>query len=121
MAASLYVLLAGCSSASRPFSTVPSASPTRTPATAVVAGAGPAAVIGRSVLGRALVAYTFGKRAAPERVLIIGVVHGDETAGLIIAEELRGRRPALTEVVIVPDLNSDGVALHTRQNAPAST
>jgi protein MpaA len=74
-------------------------------------------VIGRSVQGRALVAYRLGSTSAPRRVLIVGVVHGDEAAGRVIADDLKTSRPARTEIVIIPDLNPDGVARNTRQNA----
>jgi protein MpaA len=51
-------------------------------------------------------------------VLVIGVIHGNEPAGLAIAQQLINApvTPG-TDIWVVPDLNPDGVAHHTRQNA----
>ncbi|MCW2572364.1 MAG: peptidase family protein [Frankiales bacterium] len=49
---------------------------------------------------------------------MIGVIHGDETAGRTIALDLVADvPPPSTEVVVVPDVNPDGAAAHIRQNA----
>jgi protein MpaA len=51
-------------------------------------------------------------------VLVIGCIHGNEPAGIAIARRLLMARPAAgAGVWIVPDLNPDGVAADTRQNA----
>ena len=51
-------------------------------------------------------------------MLVVGVIHGDEAAALTIASDLLlTPPPAGTEVVVVPDLNPDGVVHDTRQNA----
>ena len=77
-------------------------------------------VFGHSVQGRQLVAFRAGPVNAPRRILVVGVIHGNETAGQIIAQELLlTSPPGLTEVVVVPDLNPDGAARGTRQNARA--
>lgn len=77
-------------------------------------------VIGHSVLGRALVAFRAGPLNAHRRILVVGVIHGNETAGQAIVEELLRTKPSTTtEVVVVPDLNPDGAARGTRQNADA--
>jgi len=74
-------------------------------------------VFGHSVQGRALVEFRMGPLHPPRRILVVGVIHGDETAGLAITRELLRVAPVpSTEVVVVPDLNPDGVALGTRQN-----
>ena len=44
--------------------------------------------IGRSVLGTPLVAERYGTPGG-RRVLVIGVIHGDEDDGLAIVDELR--------------------------------
>ena len=75
-------------------------------------------VFGHSVQGRALVAFRAGPLTASRRILVVGVIHGNETAGRAMAQDLLlTTPPATTEVVVVPDLNPDGVARGTRQNA----
>ena len=75
-------------------------------------------VIGRSVLGRPLTAYSCGRAQSTRRVLVVGVVHGNEADGLPIAQALvRAPSVAGALLVVIPDLNPDGRALGTRQNA----
>lgn len=51
-------------------------------------------------------------------MLVIGVIHGDEDAGMAIIRELRQREvPAGVELWLVETMNPDGVANQTRQNA----
>jgi murein peptide amidase A len=46
------------------------------------------------------------------------VIHGNETAGLAITSALRRIRPPRgVQLWLVPELNPDGVAAGTRQNA----
>jgi len=75
--------------------------------------------IGHSVKGRPIVALERGDDAtAALRVLVVGCIHGDETAGMRIARKLSaGRVPADAAFWIVPTLNPDGVAAGTRGNA----
>jgi len=50
-------------------------------------------------------------------VLVIGVIHGDEDAGLAIVDELRQRPvPEGVELWIVDSMNPDGVANQDRHN-----
>jgi murein peptide amidase A len=82
------------------------------------ASAGKRVTIGHSILGRPLVATVKGSLEAPTRILAIGCVHGDETAGLRVARRLVGSAaPAKAALWIVPSLNPDGVAAGTRGNA----
>jgi protein MpaA len=75
-------------------------------------------VIGHSVRGRPIVAWVVGSPTAARRILVIGVIHGNEPAGLAITRALRGRPvPPGVALWIVPELNPDGVAADTRQNA----
>lgn len=49
---------------------------------------------------------------------MIGCIHGDEPAGIAIARILASRRaPPGVDLWIVPDMNPDGVAAGTRENA----
>jgi murein peptide amidase A len=82
-----------------------------------VAAAQPQTVIGHSVRGRAIVAFERGDRSAPATV-VVGVIHGNETAGLAVIKRLRTMPlPAGVHLWLVPELNPDGVAAATRQNA----
>jgi murein peptide amidase A len=103
------------------------------------AGAAEREVIGRSVQGRQIVSVRSGPSDPALRVLVIGATHGNETAGMRIARRLirsdaplqpelhqisylpgrkfdavRGRG---VEFVVVPTMNPDGVASHSRGNA----
>ena len=50
--------------------------------------------------------------------MIVGCIHGNETAGIAIADRLaQGAPPAELDLWIIPDLNPDGVAAGTRRNA----
>ncbi len=74
--------------------------------------------IGRSLLGRPIVATVSGDADAPLRVLVVGCVHGDEPAGVRVARRLiAGAAPHRTALWVVPTLNPDGLAAGTRGNA----
>jgi protein MpaA len=74
-------------------------------------------VLGRSEQGRPIIAWETGDPHATRRVLVVGCIHGNELAGIAIANAVtRARVPAGTGVWVVPDLNPDGVAAGTRQN-----
>jgi protein MpaA len=72
-------------------------------------------LLGRSEDGRRIFARRVGDRSGP-RVLVFGCIHGNETAGIIIARALE-RVYTADDVWIVPVLNPDGVARGTRQDA----
>jgi murein peptide amidase A len=75
-------------------------------------------VVGHSVRGREIVAHVVGDPAAPRRILIVGCVHGNETAGEAITRRLRGIVPPRGAVFwLVHEFNPDGCRAHTRQNA----
>jgi murein peptide amidase A len=75
-------------------------------------------MLGRSERGRPIVAWEVGDPASPRKALVVGCIHGNEPAGIAIANALaRVPAPAKADVWIVPDLNPDGVAAGTRQNA----
>jgi protein MpaA len=75
--------------------------------------------LGSSVRGRTIGADVVGDGPRPP-VLVIGAIHGDEPAGIAVADRLRAGPPVPgTAVWIVPDLNPDGVIARTRQNANA--
>ena len=75
-------------------------------------------MLGRSERGRPIVAWEIGDPNAKRRVLVVGCIHGNEPAGIAIADAVtHARVPAGTVVWVVPDLNPDGVAADTRQDA----
>jgi len=74
--------------------------------------------IGQSVKGRPIVAFRSGPRDAPLEVLVVGAIHGDETAGMRIARRLIQAPPIPgVRLYVVPTINPDGVAAGTRGNA----
>src|SRR5271154_937042 len=75
-------------------------------------------VFGRSVQGRPLVAWSFGSPRARRKVLVVGCIHGNECAGLAITSALRHEPVARgVQLWVVPEMNPDGAAADTRQNA----
>jgi murein peptide amidase A len=74
-------------------------------------------VLGRSEQGRPIIAWETGDPNAKRRLLVVGCIHGNEPAGIAIANAVaRAHAPAGTAVWVIPDLNPDGVAAGTRQN-----
>jgi protein MpaA len=73
---------------------------------------------GYSVRGRPLKVTEIGNPASTHRVLIVGSIHGNELAGDQIATALQAAVPrADADLWIVQELNPDGAAAATRQNA----
>jgi protein MpaA len=72
-------------------------------------------LLGRSEDGRPIVVVRVGDPNGP-RVLVFGCIHGNEPAGIAVARALE-RVHTTDDVWIVPNLNPDGVALGTRQDA----
>ena len=74
--------------------------------------------LGRSVEGRRIYAVKFGDLDNPRSVLVVGDIHGNESAGIPVARTIASSRPRPESLIIViKDLNPDGVAAGTRQNA----
>jgi protein MpaA len=75
-------------------------------------------VIGHSVRGRRMIALVRGPNDAPRKILIVGCIHGNECAGLAIIHALE-RAPVVqgVQLWLVPEMNPDGTAAGTRQNA----
>ena len=79
-------------------------------------GAARTVPLGRSWQGRPIQAIEVGDPSGVS-VLVVGCIHGNETAGIAIARALERLSPRGVDLWIVPDLNPDGVAAGTRQNA----
>ena len=74
--------------------------------------------LGDSVQGREIVAVEVAGANPRTAVLVVGCIHGNEPAGIAIARALmRVQPPRGVALWIVPDMNPDGVAAGTRQNA----
>jgi protein MpaA len=75
-------------------------------------------LLGRSVEHRPIRVEELGEPAAGRRVLIVGCIHGDERAGIDVARRLGAMAaPQGVDLWVLADLNPDGVAADTRQNA----
>jgi murein peptide amidase A len=85
----------------------------------LLAGAAESRVIGHSVSGRPIVARRFGAADAERVGLVVGVIHGDERAGIGIAKRLRGLAGMLgdSQLWVIDSLNPDGSRLRARRNA----
>ncbi len=74
--------------------------------------------IGHSVRGRPITAQVLGPDSAPRKVLLVGCIHGNECAGIRILDAVsRKPVPAGVQLWLVRELNPDGTASDTRQNA----
>ncbi len=80
-------------------------------------------VIGRSVEKRPITAVQIGDPAGARVALVVGVIHGDERAGLRIVRALVRRaseQPSSlvgTQLWAIQTVNPDGLRAHTRKNA----
>jgi murein peptide amidase A len=75
-------------------------------------------LLGRSVHRRPIVAVQISAPRPRATVLVVGCIHGNEPAGIEVARMLRraGPIPGI-DLWVIDDLNPDGVAARTRQNA----
>ncbi len=74
-------------------------------------------IFGRSREGRPIIAVHTGDETG-RTVLVFGSIHGNETAGIAIANAIINEPVTSgTDIWVVPDLNPDGTARDTRQNA----
>jgi len=73
---------------------------------------------GRSVQGRPIWGVELGNPSRGPSLLVVGCIHGNEPAGIAIAKDLaREPIPRQAAVWVLFDMNPDGVARNTRQNA----
>jgi protein MpaA len=74
-------------------------------------------IIGTSIQGRPLEAFRMGDPKGTT-VVVIGVIHGNEDAGLLITDQLVTMDiPKGINLWVVPSVNPDGTALNQRGNA----
>jgi N-acetylmuramoyl-L-alanine amidase-like protein/zinc carboxypeptidase len=75
-------------------------------------------VVGHSVRGRPIRVLRVGSARARRRVLVVGSIHGGEPAGRAVIRRLRRVHPPRGVAIwLVDDVNPDGAAVGTRQNA----
>ena len=75
-------------------------------------------LLGRSVEGRRIDAVELGDRHGSKKLLVVGCIHGNECAGLAIVRALeRLPTPAGVDLWVIENLNPDGYAAASRQNA----
>jgi protein MpaA len=75
-------------------------------------------VIGHSVEGRAIEAVEVGDPTARTKVVVVGCIHGNEDAGIAVVSELeRDHLPPGVAMWLVVDMNPDGRAAATRDDA----
>ncbi len=73
--------------------------------------------IGTSIQGRPIEAYRLGDPKGVT-IAVIGVIHGNEEAGLLIIDELlTADVPKGVNLWVIPTMNPDGTALNRRGNA----
>jgi protein MpaA len=79
--------------------------------------------VGRSVQGRSITAVQVGDPAGTRVALVVGLIHGDEHAGLSIVRAIERRAaadPAAlagTQLWLIDSVNPDGQRAHQRKNA----
>jgi murein peptide amidase A len=98
-----------------PTTTIPPTTTTVAPTTTTAPGS--SYVIGQSVEGRPI---TVVERGTPggKAVLVVGVIHGNEPAGLAVVKDLETMPvPDGVHLYLVESMNPDGQAHDTRQNA----
>jgi protein MpaA len=77
-----------------------------------------AVLLGHSVKHRPIRVQELGEPLAGRRVLIVGCIHGNERAGISVARRLDAVVPPRgIDLWVLDNLNPDGAAADTRQNA----
>jgi protein MpaA len=80
-------------------------------------------LLGRSVQKRAITAVQVGDPAGTRVALVVGVIHGDERAGLRIVRAIKREASAHagalagTQLWAIATVNPDGLRAHTRKNS----
>jgi murein peptide amidase A len=75
-------------------------------------------LLGHSVKGRPIRVSKIGPSSGAPTLLVVGCIHGNEPAGIAVARDLLSDPlPKRVTLWVLPDLNPDGVAAGTRQNA----
>jgi murein peptide amidase A len=74
-------------------------------------------VVGHSTQGRAIRVHRLGDAPSANKVIVVGCIHGNETAGIAITRKLIQKDPpAGFDLWVINIVNPDGRRLHVRQN-----
>ncbi len=76
--------------------------------------------VGESREGRPIVASRLGDPDSPRKAIVVGLIHGDEPAGLAVTREIRrtwGPRLSGVDLWVIDTFNPDGLRRRRRQNA----
>jgi hypothetical protein len=75
--------------------------------------------LGTSVQGRTIEAVRLGDPTSPNKAMVVGVIHGEEPAGLQVTAALKRDFPALTgvDLWVIDTVNPDGLSADRRTNA----
>ncbi|MFL6159830.1 MAG: M14 family metallopeptidase [Marmoricola sp.] len=114
------VALVLATTAGTPGIAAPSSAPSSTPSSAssTTVWHPRTVLLGRSVQGRGFYAYQVGDPQAAKTMVVLGQMHGDEHAGVDIAQAIRhGAQVKGINLWVVPTLNPDGNAGRVRRNA----
>jgi murein peptide amidase A len=105
-------------SSSSPAAAATPATPPAPPSSAAPTSVNRTTTFGTSVSGRPLTVTEIGNPASFNRILIVGCIHGNEPAGIAVADALAKAPPPVdADLWLVTVLNPDGVSANTRQNA----
>ena len=74
-------------------------------------------VLGRSVEGRPIRAFHYGDFESHRTILVVGCIHGTESAGMAVTQQLLGNLETRANLWVIQDLNPDGLHAGTRVNA----
>jgi murein peptide amidase A len=75
-------------------------------------------LLGHSVAGRPIYAYRMGNPYSPIKALVLGNMHGDEPAGITVANAIiNGTGIHDVDLWVIPTINPDGTAAHRHGNA----
>lgn len=74
-------------------------------------------VVGHSVQGRPIEVRQVGDPKWPGKLLVFGCIHGDECGASSLEPTINGCPDPSADIFLVPTLNPDGSAAHSRLNA----
>jgi murein peptide amidase A len=97
---------------------IPAANLQSTPAALATSSTHLRLLLGRSLHGRPIWAVEVGDSSSALKAVVVGCIDGNETAGIQITRTLQTARiPPRVDLWLINDMNPDGVAANTLQNA----
>lgn len=74
-------------------------------------------IVGHSAQGRPIEVRQLGDPEWPGKLLVFGCIHGDECGASALEPTINGCPDPSADILIVPNLDPDGAAAHSRLNA----